>query len=138
MANSKTTKVSAEELEQAVNDFFAMREEQQSFPDEPGMIVFICDRFGISFGTYRRYNENDSEDEENIYKEHAQILTRARLLRESWLCTRMATDNKAAQGCLNNLKQPKNGGYIDKPSNDAGAATITLRIDGVGGSAAFG
>ena len=114
-------KVTAEELAAAVDEFFAMREEQQSFPDEPGMIVFLCDRFGISIGTYRRYNENDSEEDDNIYKNHAQVLARARLLRESWLCTKMATDNKAAQGCLNNLKQPKNGGYIDRPQ-DSGSS----------------
>lgn len=131
-------KVTAEELAAAVDEFFAIREEQQSFPDEPGLIVFLGDKLGISIGTYRRYNENDSEDDENIYKKHAQVLARARLLRESWLCTRMATDNKAAQGCLNNLKQPKNGGYIDRASDSVGSATITLKIDGVGGPAAFG
>lgn len=138
MGNSKKTMVSAEELEIAVEDFFRLRDEQMSFPDEPGLILFLHERFGISTGTYRRYNENDSEDEENIYREHAQILARARLRRESWLCQRMATDNKAAQGCLNNLKQPKNGGYIDRPQDSGGNATITLKIDGVGGPAAFG
>ena len=137
MANGNM-KVTAEELEQAVEEFFTMREAQEMFPDEPGMIVFLMDRFGISTGTYRRYNENDSEEDENIYKKHAQILARARLRRESWLCTRMAGDNKAAQGCLNNLKQPKNGGYIDRPQDSGSSATITLKIDGVGGPAAFG
>lgn len=49
----------------------------------------------------------------------------------------MTSDNKAAQGCLNALKQPSNGGYIDRPSNDSGEKKLTINLVGVGGESAF-
>ena len=48
---------------------------------------------------------------------------------------RMVSDNKLAQGCLNALKQPENGGYVDRPV-DSGEQKVTLVIGGVGGEAA--
>lgn len=61
----------------------------------------------------------------------------AKCRRESWLTRKMVSDNKAANGCMNALKQKKNGGYTDRPveSNDK---SLTININGVsGGWASF-
>ena len=49
----------------------------------------------------------------------------------------MTSDNKRAQGCLNALKQPQNGGYIDRPQDNGGEIKVTLNLGGVGGESAF-
>ena len=58
-------------------------------------------------------------------------------MRESWLARKMTSDNKRAIGCLNALKQPDNGGYIDK-AVDTGERTLTINVAGIkGGAKAF-
>ena len=59
----------------------------------------------------------------------------AQLHREAYLLERMVSDNKLAQGSLNALKQPENGGYVDRPV-DNGESKVTINLIGVGGAAA--
>lgn len=134
----KKAKVSPEELSKAIDIYFQECEEENIFPDEAGMIIFLEDNLSISSASYRRYADAKEDDEKETYKELAKVISRARDRRESWLTRRMVTDNKAAQGCFNALKQPKNGGYTDGKGNNDGQATITLKIEGIGGGASFG
>ena len=118
-----------EALRAGVEEYFAnCKEENNAFPDLAGMRVFL----GISQATLKKYQDGDT-DEARAYRE---ILDWAKDVRESWLAKRMATDNKAEQGCMNNLKQPINGGYIDRPTETA-VPEIRIRVEGVGGESAF-
>lgn len=60
---------------------------------------------------------------------------RAKLARMDWLENQMVTEGGKATGCMNALKQEKNGGYADK----AGAGSekrLVIRLEGVGSGAA--
>ena len=48
----------------------------------------------------------------------------------------MAADPKAANGCMNALKQEANGGYMDR-AGGSGEITLKVKSDGVGGMHAF-
>lgn len=120
------------ELEALVNQYFDDCEEKGVFPDEAGMLIFL------DVSPYQYYDWNGGNDPNNVeepIKSFRDTFARARLRRESWL-TRKAVDNKTATGAFNMLKQPKNGGYVDKVKNDQNA-TITIRIGGVDGKDAF-
>lgn len=67
--------------------------------------------------------------------EWVEIFEFAKLHREAFLLAAMVTDNKKAQGCLNALKQPENGGYVDRFQNTE-HSKVTVDVAGVGGAAA--
>lgn len=119
----------AEELKLAVDEYFLKCEEEAVFPDYAGMRLHL----GISESTITKYQNGDTE----FNKACREIFERAQDKRESWLVRKMTSDNKAAQGCLNALKQAKNGGYIDRPQNEGGEMKITINVAGVGGEKAF-
>ena len=121
MAGGRPRFYSEKEFENAVSAYIAHSEENNYFPDEAGLILWLK----IGETTYRDYSERDG------YRE---IVARAKLYRESWLTRKMTAEPKLAQGCLNNLKQPKNGGYIDKPQ-DSGPRELTINLVGVGSEA---
>ena len=55
--------------------------------------------------------------------------------RMDWLENQMVTESGRATGCMNALKQEKNGGYADKAG--AGAEKrLVIRLEGVGSGAA--
>lgn len=119
---------SPDKLRAAVEAYIARCEELGIFPDEAGMRLDL----DISAQTLDKY----CKDEETG-SEYRDILDWAKDKRESFLVRKMTSDNKAAQGCLNALKQPSNGGYIDRPSNDSGEKKLTINLVGVGGESAF-
>lgn len=49
----------------------------------------------------------------------------------------VAENPKGSGGIIFLLKQPKNGGYIDKPVIDVHAQELTIKTDGIGGDSAF-
>lgn len=113
---------SAEELKIWIDEYFRKMERAQEFPDYAGMKLFI----GV-------------KKDETIQKlcedpDYADVFEEAKLRRESFLVRTMARDNKRAQGCLNALKQPINGGYNEKPV-DSGERKLKIIIDGVGENA---
>jgi hypothetical protein len=67
--------------------------------------------------------------------EWVEIFEFAKLHREAYLLANMVTDNKKAQGCLNALKQPENGGYVDRFQNHE-QGKVTVDVANVGGIAA--
>lgn len=121
MAGGRPRLYTAEEFAKAVQAYIDDSEDKGYFPDEAGLILWLK----IGETTYREYGEREGFRE---------VVARARLLRESWLTRKMTAEPKLAQGCLNNLKQPKNGGYIDKPQND-GPRELTINLVGVGSDA---
>ena len=116
---------SPELLQEAVDKYFLDCEKNgDTFPDYAGMCVFL----GL---TKKRL-----EDIGNSSDEYFEILETAKLKREMWLSRKMAEDNKKAQRCMNNLKQPQNGGYIDRPIENK-TSEIKINLAGVGGESAF-
>lgn len=116
-----------EDLERAINEYFDQCEEQNVFPDEAGMRVFL----NLSRSRLDALSSPPSPDstdsktiqgDNNNYKKYREILARARDRRESWLARTATSTPKLAQGCLNALKQPSNGGWIDKSAADQGTS----------------
>ena len=118
------------ELAEKVDEFLTMCEENEKPPLFPDLLLYLK----ISRTTYNRYMGRSSDSPAN-WEEYAEPLERAQLVRESYLLKRMVSDNKLAQGCLNALKQPENGGYTDRPV-DSGEMKLTINLLGVGGEAA--
>ena len=114
---------SPEELFDAIKVYFANCQKSQTFPDYKGMLVFL------------KLKERDvkalCED-----PEYADIFEDAMYMRESDLVRKMTRDNKLANGCMNALKQPINGGYSDKYSDNKKESKLTLVLSGVGGEKA--
>ena len=120
----------AKELEAAIEEYFEEMEEQGIFPDEAGMRLHLV----ISQRTLDAYANGDSEEA----KAYRDVLDAARDRRESWLARRMVSEPKAANGCMNALKQAKNGGYVDKPIQNDGERKLTIVFTGIkGGEDAF-
>ena len=129
-SGQKKTYENADELRAAVDAYFAECEAQGIFPDWARLKVELGptdDR------TYEEWQKGDSD----FAKECRDIFSKAAAKRESWLVRVMTSDNKRAQGCLNALKQPKNGGYVDRPQDGGGEIKVTLCLGGVGGENAF-
>ena len=116
---------SPDALKKKIDEYFKITEGQGEFPDLAGMRIYL----GMSENTMRKYQEEGHENCE----EYRAIFSEARDRRESFLVRRMTKDNKLAQGCLNALKQPANGGYIDKPQEQGGKMEITLKVSGLKG-----
>lgn len=105
-----------EDLERAINEYFDQCEEQAVFPDSAGMRVFL----NLS---QERLDQLCKEEYTGAkYKKYLALLARARDRRESWLARTATSTPKLAQGCLNALKQPSNGGWIDKSAADQGTS----------------
>lgn len=89
------------------------------FPDEAGML-----------------NTLDIDDEEyealKDIPEYAKMIRWARRRRTSWLERAMVMGTKAASGCMNALKQEKNGGYSEKTEGPKEKRLI-VKIEGVTG-----
>ena len=121
----------AVEMRAAVEKYIADCEEKGVFPDEAGMI--------LALGLKKRMIEHycsETENPDGGWQDYKDIFEDAKLEREHFLVQRMTSDNKAAQGCLNALKQPANGGYIDRPP-DTGKVELTIKVAGVGGMGKF-
>lgn len=107
------------QFDKLVCDYLDNCDNNNVFPDEAGMILSL----GISEREYKLLCGKE---------EYTDTITRAKLFRESWLARVMVSDNKRAQGCLNALKQEKNGGYIDRPIDRNEPRTLTIKLSGVG------
>lgn len=115
-------------LRLAVEKYFSACEEAGVFPDFAGM----KDTLKLS----QKDIDNMICKENPDHEEYLYIFEVARDRRESWLARRMVTEPKSANGCMNALKQEKNGGYMDK-SADKPLQPIKIEIAGVGGMKAF-
>ena len=110
-----------EDLRKAVEAYIDTCEAEGIFPDYAGMRLAL----GIAERTLNKYTQGDSAEAQA----YAEALEYAKDKRESWLVRKMTSDNKAAQGCLNALKQPSNGGYIDRPQ-ESGEKKLIVSFQG--------
>lgn len=112
-----------DKLREAIGIYFTQCQKSNTFPDYAGMKVFL------------KIKERDvkamCEDQD-----FADVFEEAMYMRESFLSRRMTSDNKLANGCMNALKQPINGGYSDKYSDMKKESKLTLILGGVGGERA--
>lgn len=120
---------SAYDFGKAVDDFFKDCKEKGVFPDEAGMYLFL----GVRPVTVKRYCGDPDPVEAERFEE---ILENAKLQRESWLNQAMTANPKGSIGYMSLLKQPKNGGYTDRPI-DTTERSLTINVINVGGEAAF-
>ncbi len=121
----KPTYDSPEALRKKIEEYFREVEEKDEFPDAAGMRLYLR----MSEATIKAYQEEGHDN----YLEYREIFAEARDRRESFLVRRMTSVPKLAQGCLNALKQPSNGGYVDKAQEQTGKMEITLKVSGLKG-----
>lgn len=112
-----------EALEQRVNQYFADCDERGRFPTEPGMLLHL----GLSGEKLQRYLADPKYQE---------VWERAKMRRNDWLENHMVTDGRCANGCMNALKQEKNGGYADRSAPEKKQKRFSIVMQGVGKDAA--
>ncbi len=119
---ARSRKETAAGLRERIECYFARREAEGRFPTEAGMLLEL----DMTEEKYAAYLADERYRPE---------LERARLRRMDWLENQMVTESGRATGCMNALKQEKNGGYADKAG--AGAEKrLVIRLEGVGSGAA--
>lgn len=121
--SGRPKKETAEALEGRVLSYFDSCKENGRFPTESGMLLFL----GLSGGKAEEYLKDPK---------YADVWDRAKLRRTDWLENQMVTEPKCANGCMNALKQEKNGGYADRTMPENKPRRLTIVMDGVGKNAA--
>lgn len=119
---SKTER--ARELRKGIDEYFDERTARGRFPTEAGMLLAL----GLSEERYAALRR------ERIF---AREFERARLARMDWLENQMVTEGGKASGCMNALKQEKNGGYADRASAGSREQKLVIELKGVGSGAAL-
>ena len=116
---------SPEELQDAMREYFNQRAERDgdAFPSEAGMRIFL----GLGHKSWNSYVEDPA---------YELVFDWAQDMREDWASRKLAENPKSAQAFLNILKQPSNGGWIDRKT-DKEDKVIEIRAAGVGGIEAF-
>lgn len=108
-----------EEAKQKIYFYFRDCEEVRLvFPDEAGMLNYL----DISDEEYEEMKNTPGYDK---------LVRWARRRRTSWLERAMVTGNKGSSGCMNALKQEKNGGYSEKSDNTPKERKIIVKLEGV-------
>lgn len=113
----------ADELKKKMQEYFNVCDEDEVFPDEAGMRIFL----DLGHESYRSYLEDTA---------YEKVFDWAQDMRESWAARRLAAEPRNAQAFLNILKQTANGGWVDRKT-DNGDKTLSIKIAGVGGEEAF-
>lgn len=107
-----------EECDRKVKYYFKDCEETRKvFPDEAGMLNYL----DIDDDEYEAMKEDE---------DYRKIFRWALRRRRSWLERAMVSDNKKANGSMNALKQPQNGGYSDRPIENKERKLI-VRLEGL-------
>lgn len=131
MANKKKID-SPQKLDLFITQFIEKCQNESLIPTD----FELCKYLQISPATLERYGRGGEEGD--TYHGYDVPLKRLQQFREHRLLTILEHDPKSGTAAIFQLKQTKNGGYTDSPLNtgDQGA-TITLKIQGVGGADAF-
>ena len=119
---SKTER--AREFRKGIDEYFDERTARGRFPTEAGMLLAL----GLSEERYAALRR------ERIF---AREFERARLARMDWLENQMVTEGGKASGCMNALKQEKNGGYADRAAAGSREQKLVIELKGVGSGAAL-
>ncbi len=112
-----------EALDRNCRAYIELCSEQNAFPDEAGMLLFLK----LPPATKARYEKNESGQ----YAGFAEVFKKYELLRESYLTRGMLADPKLAGACSFLLKQRKNGGYAEKQADGGDAPQIRVLIGGL-------
>ena len=115
----------AKELESIIGEYFAKCEAEGRFPTESGMLLHL----GWIGDNGKRLKAKPA---------YQPVLEAASLRRMDWLENKMVTDGRCANGCMNALKQEKNGGYVDRSQPSAKPKSLKINLTGVGGKEAAG
>lgn len=130
MANKR--KVSdLEQFEKYIEDFIKRCESEGMKPSDHNLRIFLS----VSQATLDRYYKGKAAGE--AYAGYDDVLKNLIAYREHLLTSKLDEKGSNVAGAIIQLKQPKNGGYTDVPAISSGGATLTLKIDGVGGLDAF-
>lgn len=114
-----TPKYTPEEFEKRVRLYHRDCEETKNvFPDEAGLLNFLD-------------IEDDEYNELRSDKRYARAILWAKRRRTSWLERQMVVNNKAAMGCMNALKQEKNGGYSDRGQQVNTERKLIVKLEGM-------
>lgn len=127
---------SAEELEKHIEGFIKDCEENKKIPSD----YALCKYLSISPTTLERYYQEgitEEEKEKETYKGYSKPLKKLQLFREHRLLQQLETSKGNNTSAIFQLKQKKNGGYMDAPIQAETNASITLKVEGVGGIEAF-
>lgn len=119
---ARPRKETAAQLRERIERYFERRQAEGRFPTEAGMLLEL----GLSEEKYAAYLADARYRPE---------LERARLRRMDWLENQMVTESGRATGCMNALKQEKNGGYADKGSQASREQKLVIELKGVGSGA---
>lgn len=127
---------SAEMLDKHIDNFIAMCEEHGEIPSDHALCKFLS----VSPTTLECYiNEGRTEEERErgTYKGYSVPMKKLVNYREHRLLRMIESSKGNNAGAIFQLKQKKNGGYTDAPVQQESNASITLKIEGVGGVEAF-
>ena len=121
MGKSKTQR--AHELRERIEAYFRRREEENRFPTEAGLLLSL----DLSEEQYEKLLGD------RLFRRE---FDRARLARMDRLENHMVTESGRATGCMNALKQEKNGGYLDRSGQSGREQKLVICLTGVGDGAA--
>ena len=116
----------AQELSKIVDGFCEMCEEQDIIPTN----YRFCKYAGIDTNTLDRYR-----NEPEKYIGYGEELKKLIDFRADWYQQAAAKNPKFASMAIFALKQPHNGGYVDKPTISVDAKELKIITDGVGDGA---
>jgi hypothetical protein len=112
------------ELKKKMQAYFdSCREDGDVFPDEAGMRIYL----NLTKEEYQEYLDD---------KTFNRVTDWAEAIRESWAARGMANNPRNAAAFLAILKQPANGGWVDRRP-DKGGKRLIIDTSGVGGDEAF-
>lgn len=126
MANTRKID-SAEMLDKHIKDFTEWCTKNGEIPSDYNLCKFLS----VSASTLDRYKAG-----EGTYKGYDEPLKNLKKFREHRLLAMLEGNPKLSAAAIFQLKQPFNGGYQESQAVDQ-SATITLKIEGVGGVEAF-
>ena len=119
----------AEELGVLIDEFIMQCEDGKQYMDDYALMKFLS----IAPRTLARWRANEGGE----YDGYGEQLEKLVAYREAVYARMVAENPKGSGGIIFLLKQPKNGGYIDKPVIDVHAQELTIKTDGIGGDDAF-
>lgn len=122
---------SAEILDKYIDDFVQKCEKDNIIPSDYELLGFL----NISASTLERFQRGGKEGE--TYHGYDAPFKKLKAYREHRLLRQLEASRGNNTAAIFQLKQAKNGGYTDNPITTGEQATITLKIDGVGGVDAF-
>lgn len=130
MANRKRIE-SPDKLDKFITEFIDKCRATGMIPSD----YELCRFLQISPSTLDAYWRDGEEG--STYHGYSIPLKKLQQFREHRLLDMLEREPKSSTAAIFQLKQIKNGGYTDSPLNAGEGATITLKIQGVGGAEAF-